>query len=36
MPEHTYFQEEWLSSVKYKLLIAKVKYTIVARCSLFK
>ena len=32
----TYFREEWLTNVKYKLWVAKAKDKTVARCSLCK
>ena len=32
----TYFREEWLTNVKYKLWIAKTKEKTVARCTLCK
>ena len=32
----TYFREEWLANVKYKLWVAKTKEKTVARCTLCK
>ena len=32
----TYFCEEWLTNVKYKLWVAKTKEKTVARCTLHK